>query len=58
MGGPPGERFARAREAASVRAAVRVGAEEAAVEKEMSGGEGAFVSGVGGGGAALALRGL
>lgn len=58
MGGPPGERFARARAAASVRAALRVGAEEAAVEKQRSeggaeGGGGGGESGEGGGGVRL-----
>lgn len=48
VGGPPGERFARARAAASVRAALRVGAEEAAVEKQRSEGGGGVGEGGGG----------
>lgn len=36
FGGPPGERFAKAREAASANAAFRVGEEETAVETARS----------------------
>lgn len=48
-GGPPGDKFASDREAASASAAFRVGAEDTAVDTEMSDAVGGGGGGDGGG---------